>query len=81
MAEAYTLRTIPMREDLNTPEVLPDPEYPQRKAIEACPLGQDRQATTGEYAGELKIRRGPATIGQTNGGRRSALLEAARPTA
>ena len=39
-AEAYTLRTIPMREDLCTPEVLADPEYPQRKAIEACPPGQ-----------------------------------------
>ena len=39
-AEAYTLRTVPMREDLSTPEVLADPEYPQRKAIEACPAGQ-----------------------------------------
>ena len=39
-AEAYTLRTIPMREDLSTLEVLADPEYPQRKAIEACPPGQ-----------------------------------------
>ena len=39
-AEAYTLRTIPMREDLSTPEVLADPEYPQRKAIEGCPPGQ-----------------------------------------
>ena len=39
-AEAYTLRTIPMREDLSTPEVLADPEYPQRKAIESCPPGQ-----------------------------------------
>ena len=38
-AEAYTLRTIPMREDLSTLEVLADPEYPQRKAIEACPPG------------------------------------------
>ena len=38
--EAYTLRTIPMREDLCTPEVLADPEYPQRKAIEACPPGR-----------------------------------------
>jgi len=38
-AEAYTLRTVPMREDLSTPEVLADPEYPQRKAIEACPPG------------------------------------------
>ena len=39
-AEAYTLRTIPLREDLCTPEVLADPEYPQRKAIEACSPGQ-----------------------------------------
>ena len=39
-AEAYTLRTVPMREDLSTPEVLADPDYPQRKAIEACPPGQ-----------------------------------------
>ena len=39
-AEAYTLRTIPMREDLSTPEGLTDPEYPQRKAIESCPSGQ-----------------------------------------
>ena len=39
-AEAYTLRTIPMREDLSTLEVLANPEYPQRKAIEACPPGQ-----------------------------------------
>ena len=39
-AEAYTLRTIPMREDLSTLEVLADPEYPQRKAIEGCPPGQ-----------------------------------------
>ena len=39
-AEAYTLRTIPMREDLSTLAVLGDPEYPLRKAIEACPPGQ-----------------------------------------
>lgn len=39
-AEAYTLRTVPMREDLGTLAVLADPEYPQRKAIEACPPGQ-----------------------------------------
>ncbi len=38
-AEAYTLRTIPMREDLGALEILADPEYPQRKAIEACPPG------------------------------------------
>lgn len=39
-AEAYTLRNLPMREDLSRPEVLANPDYPQRKAIEACPPGQ-----------------------------------------
>jgi regulator of RNase E activity RraA len=39
-AEAYTLRFIPMREDLSRPEVLGDPEYPPRKAIEDIPPGQ-----------------------------------------
>ena len=31
---AYTLRYIPMREDLATGEAMADPENPQRKAIE-----------------------------------------------
>ena len=39
VAEAYTLRFIPMREDLSRPEVLADVEYPPRKAIEAIPPG------------------------------------------
>jgi regulator of RNase E activity RraA len=39
-AEAYTLRFIPLREDLSVPEVLGDPEYPPRKAIEDIPAGQ-----------------------------------------
>ena len=34
VAEAYTLRFIPMREDLSRPEILADPEYPPRKAVE-----------------------------------------------
>lgn len=37
--EAYTLRFIPMREDLSRTEILGDPEYPPRKAIEAAPPG------------------------------------------
>jgi len=36
---AYTLRTIPAREDLNTLAVFQDPEHPQRKAVEECPPG------------------------------------------
>ncbi len=36
---AYTLRTIPAREDLNTMDVFRDPTHPQRQAIEDCPPG------------------------------------------
>ncbi|HJM91093.1 MAG: hypothetical protein V1262_10180 [Alphaproteobacteria bacterium] len=36
-ALAYTLRFIPMREDLSRVEVLGDPEYPPRKAVEDIP--------------------------------------------
>ncbi|WP_110670435.1 ribonuclease activity regulator RraA [Salinicola halophilus] len=36
---AYTLRTIPAREDLNGIEVFRDPAHPQRQAIEQCPAG------------------------------------------
>ncbi len=39
VGEAYTLRYIPMREDLTVEEVLADPKYPQRKAIESTPPG------------------------------------------
>lgn len=39
VAPAYTLRFIPMREDLSRVEVLGDPEYPPRKAIEDIPPG------------------------------------------
>ena len=36
---AYTLRYIPMREDLGTGAAMADPENPQRKAIEVAPPG------------------------------------------
>ena len=39
VAEAYTLRFIPMREDLSKVEVLGDPNYPPRKAVEEIPTG------------------------------------------
>jgi len=39
VGEAFTLRYIPNREDLATTEILADPEYPQRKAIEVAPSG------------------------------------------
>ncbi len=39
VGEAYTLRFIPLREDLADATVLNDPSYPQRKAVEAAPPG------------------------------------------
>ncbi|MBI1394558.1 MAG: ribonuclease activity regulator RraA [Betaproteobacteria bacterium] len=36
---AYTLRYIPMREDLATGAAMADPDNPQRKAIEVAPAG------------------------------------------
>ena len=38
-APAYTLRFVPMREDLSTPDILGDPAYPARGAIEEVPAG------------------------------------------
>lgn len=39
VGEAFTLRYIPAREDLNSIEVFKDPKHPQRVAIETCPKG------------------------------------------
>ncbi len=39
VGEAFTVRTIPAREDLATTALLADRAYPQRAAIEACPAG------------------------------------------
>ena len=39
VGEAFTLRYIPAREDLNTMAVFRDHGHPQRKAIEECPPG------------------------------------------
>ena len=39
VGEAYTLRYIPAREDLNPISVFTDRNHPQRKAIEDCPPG------------------------------------------
>jgi regulator of RNase E activity RraA len=39
VGEAFTLRNIPCREDLDSVEVLGDPNHPQRKAIETAPVG------------------------------------------
>jgi len=37
VGEAFTLRCIPAREDLNSLSVFEDPRHPQRRAVEECP--------------------------------------------
>jgi regulator of RNase E activity RraA len=39
VGQAFTLRYIPAREDLNTIEVFRNPRHPQRVAVEDCPPG------------------------------------------
>src|SRR5262245_54109508 len=39
VGEAFTLRNIPAREDLDQLSVYQDRNHPQRQAIEACPPG------------------------------------------
>ena len=39
VGEAFTLRYIPAREDLNALSVFRDRDHPQRKAVETCPAG------------------------------------------
>ena len=39
VGEAFTLRYMPAREDLNKIDVFRDRSHPQRKAIEDCPPG------------------------------------------
>ena len=39
VGEAFTLRYMPAREDLNKIEVFRDRAHPQRKAVEDCPVG------------------------------------------
>ncbi|GAA4750381.1 ribonuclease activity regulator RraA [Nocardioides endophyticus] len=38
--EAFTLRYIPAREDIDTLDVFEDPDHPQRAAVETVPTGQ-----------------------------------------
>ena len=40
VAEAFTLRYIPAREDLDVPRIFEDPSHPQRVAIETTPPGE-----------------------------------------
>lgn len=60
--EAFTLRNIPMREDIDTLEVFKDPEHPQRKAVETVGPGQVlvqdcRGETLGASGGNILMTR------------------------
>src|ERR1700710_1217857 len=39
VGEAYTLRYMPAREDLNPMTIFRDHSHPQRRAVEECPPG------------------------------------------
>ena len=80
VGEAFTLRYIPAREDLNPLEVFSDPNHPQRVAIETCPIGSvlvidsrmnARAASAGSILVTRLMKRGAAGI-VTDGGFRDS---------
>ena len=62
VGEAFTLRYIPAREDLNPISVFQDPKHPQRVAVEQCPEGavmviDSRKDARAASAGSILISR------------------------
>lgn len=62
VGEAFTLRYIPAREDLNPVSVFQDPKHPQRDAIERCPPGavmviDSRKDARAASAGSILVTR------------------------
>ena len=62
VGEAFTLRYIPAREDLNPISVFLDPKHPQRVAVEQCPEGavmviDSRKNARAASAGSILISR------------------------
>ena len=89
VGEAFTLRYIPAREDLNPITVFLDPRHPQRVAVEQCPEGavlviDSRKNARAASAGSILITRlmvrGAAGI-VTDGGFRDSPEIAAMPFA
>jgi regulator of RNase E activity RraA len=81
VGEAYTLRYIPAREDLNQLTVFRDRAHPQRKAVEECPPGavmvidsrkDARAASAGGILVTRLMRRGVAGVVTDGGFRDSA---------
>jgi regulator of RNase E activity RraA len=80
VGEAFTLRYIPAREDLNQITVFQDRAHPQRKAVEECPPGavfvidsrkDPRAASAGSILVSRLMKRGVAGV-VTDGGFRDA---------
>jgi regulator of RNase E activity RraA len=80
VGEAFTLRYIPAREDLNPISVFQDRAHPQRKAVEECPPGavfvidsrkNPRAASAGSILITRLMKRGVAGI-VTDGGFRDS---------
>src|SRR5262244_3459838 len=80
VGEAFTLRYIPAREDLNPVSVFQDRAHPQRKAVEDCPPGavfvidsrkDPRAASAGSILVTRLMKRGVAGV-VTDGGFRDA---------
>jgi regulator of RNase E activity RraA len=80
VGEAFTLRYIPAREDLNPLSVFQDQAHPQRKAVEECPPGavfvidsrkDPRAASAGSILVSRLMKRGVAGI-VTDGGFRDS---------
>ena len=80
VGEAFTLRYIPAREDLNPITVFKDRAHPQRKAVEECPPGavmvidsrkNARAASAGSILVARLMKRGVAGI-VTDGGFRDS---------
>lgn len=81
VGEAYTVRYIPAREDLNPITVFQDRSHPQRRAIEDCPAGavlvmdsrkDPRAASAGGILVTRLMKRGVAGIVTDGGFRDSA---------
>lgn len=80
VGEAFTLRYIPAREDLNSIDVFKNPKHPQREAVEECPPGSvmiidsrnnPKAASAGSILVTRLMKRGVAGI-VTDGGFRDS---------
>lgn len=85
VGEAFTLRYMPAREDLNRLEVFRDRAHPQRKAVEECPPGavmvmdsrkDPRAASAGGILVSRLMARGVAGVVTDGGFRDSAEIAA-----